>query len=201
MLDRQMLALVRPLIDRIATIAHVYGFTANQISLFGFAAGVLAAVMIAAGIAELAVIPLIINRICDGLDGALARRQGPTDRGAFLDITLDFLFYASIPLAFAFANPSANALPAAVLLAAFIGTGTSFLAFAILAEKRSERSTDYPSKAFYYLGGLAEGSETIFCFVLMCLLQDWFPPLAYLYSILCTITTATRLGAGWQRFR
>ena len=55
----------------------------------------------------------------------MARLTAPTDRGAFLDITLDFLFYASIPLAFAVADPAANALPAAVLLAAFIGTGSA----------------------------------------------------------------------------
>jgi hypothetical protein len=70
-----------------------------------------------------------------GRRGGAADPQ-PTDRGAFLDITLDFLFYASIPLAFALADPAANALPAAVLLAAFIGTGSSFLAFAVLAERR-----------------------------------------------------------------
>ncbi len=53
------------------------------------------------------------SRLADGLDGELARVTAPTDRGAFLDITLDFLFYASVPLAFAWADPAANALAAA----------------------------------------------------------------------------------------
>jgi phosphatidylglycerophosphate synthase len=200
MLDRQMLSIIRPFTDQAAGYIHARGITANQVSFFGFGCGVLAAFLIAAGTVELAVIPLIANRICDGLDGAVARREGPTDRGAFLDITLDFLFYAGIPLAFAFCNPETNALPAAVLLAAFIGTGTSFLAFAIMAEKRGEKSTAYPSKAFYYLGGITEGTETIICFVLMCLFRDWFAVLAYIYAAMCTVTTLTRLIAGWHKF-
>ena len=64
-------------------------------------------------------LPLLLNRALDGLDGALARLSRVTDRGAFLDIGLDFVFYAAIPLAFAVSDPAANALAAAVLLAAF----------------------------------------------------------------------------------
>jgi phosphatidylglycerophosphate synthase len=200
MIDRQMLALTKPVIDSGAHLIFRLGYGANQVSLTGFAFGIGAAVMIAAGYVELAVVPLLINRLCDGLDGAVARIEGPTDRGAFLDITLDFLFYAGVPLAFAFCNPPANALPAAILLASFIGTGVSFLAFAIIAEKRGDKSKLYPTKAFYYLGGLAEGTETIACFTLMCLVPLWFPTLACIYSAMCLTTTATRMVAGWQRF-
>jgi phosphatidylglycerophosphate synthase len=201
MLDRQMLALTKPLVEDLARRIHQAGYSANQVSFAGFGFGVVSALMIASGFVTTAVIPLLINRMCDGLDGAIARREGPSDRGAFLDITLDFLFYAGIPLAFAFCNPATNALPAAVLLASFIGTGVSFLAFAIIAEKRGEKSTAYPTKAFYYLGGLTEGTETITCFVLMCLMPDWFVSLAYAYAAMCTVTTFTRMVAGWQRFR
>ncbi len=201
MLDRQMLLLTKPLVDSLARKIDQNGFSANQVSLFGFGCGVFAALLISMGFVRSALVPLIINRICDGLDGAVARQSNPSDRGAFLDITLDFLFYAGIPLAFAFCNPEKNALAAAVLLASFIGTGVSFLAFAIMAEKRGEKSTAYPSKAFYYLGGLAEGTETIACFVLMCLFPNWFAVLAYIYAALCTVTTITRMAAGWERFK
>ncbi len=201
MLDRQMIAVVKPFLDQAAGTIHARGISANQVSLAGFACGIIAALMIAAGLVQAAVVPLVINRLCDGLDGAVARREGPTDRGAFLDITLDFLFYAGIPLAFAFCNPLTNALPAAVLLASFIGTGVSFLAFAIMAEKRGEKSAAYPSKAFYYLGGLTEGTETIICFVAMCLFRDWFPVLAYIYAAMCMVTTITRMVTGWHRFK
>ncbi len=200
MFDRQALALTKPLVDRLAKKIHGAGISANQLSLFGFASGMFSAVLISFGLIEWAIIPLLVNRICDGLDGAVARLGMPTDRGAFLDITLDFLFYAAIPLAFAFCDPTKNALASAVLLAAFIGTGTSFLAYAIMAEKHGDKSTSYPTKSFYYLGGLTEGIETITCFVLMCLWPSYFTTIAYIYAVLCSVTTLTRLIAGWHRF-
>lgn len=200
MFDRQMLALTKPLVDAVARFISVRGITADQVSLTGFAAGVLAALLISAGEITWAIAPLLFNRLCDGLDGAVARTGTPSARGAFLDITLDFFFYAGVPLAFALCNPERNALPAAVLLAAFIGTGVTFLAYAIMAEKRGEKSTEYPSKAFYYLGGLTEGFETVLCFVAMCLWPDHFPQIAYAYAALCGATIITRMAAGWRRF-
>lgn len=200
MFDRQALALIKPGLDALARRLHAAHVSANIVSLVGFGFGVVAAALIASGHVFVAVVPLLINRLCDGLDGALARIAGVTDRGAFLDITLDFLFYASVPLAFAFCDPPRNALAAAVLLAAFIGTGVTFLAFAIMAEKRGDKSTAYPSKAFYYLGGLTEGTETIACFVAMCLWREHFAAIAYVYAAMCCLTTLTRMVAGWQRF-
>ncbi len=200
MFDRQMLAITKPLVDRIARQLNGIGITANQVSFAGFAFGMVSAALIAHGDIMAAIVPLLLNRLLDGLDGAVARFSTPTDRGAFLDITLDFLFYAGVPLAFAFCDPERNALAAAVLLASFIGTGVSFLAYAIMAEKRGEKSTEYPSKSFYYLGGLTEGFETVLCFVLMCLWPQHFAVLAYVYAAMCCVTTGTRLVAGWQQF-
>jgi phosphatidylglycerophosphate synthase len=202
MFDRQLLAATKPLVDKVATQLEARGITANQVSIFGFALGMLAAVLIAAGSIKLAIVPLLLNRLCDGLDGAVARHTQPSDRGAFLDITLDFFFYAAVPLAFAFCNPERNALAAAVLLASFIGTGVTFLAYAIMAAKRGESaSAAYPSKAFYYLGGLTEGFETVLCFTAMCIWPEHFAPIAYVYAGMCALTTVTRLVAGWQSFR
>lgn len=200
MLDRHALRLFKPVIDDGAKWLQAKGYTADQVTLASFAIGLLAAAMIAMGAPLAAILPLLISRALDGLDGALARLTDATDRGAFLDIGLDFVFYASIPLAFALADPAANALAAAVLLAAFVGTGSSFLAYAIIAEKRGLKNTAYPSKSFYYLGGLAEGTETILCFLAMCWWPDYFPAIAYVYAGLCALTTITRLVAGWHAF-
>mgnify|MGYP000952187749 CR=1 FL=1 len=125
-------------------------------------------------------------------------REDMTDRGGFLDITLDFLFYASVPLAFAWLDPARNALAAALLLAAFIGTGSSFLAFALLAERRGLKSVAYPSKGIYYLGGLTEATETLTCFALMCLWPQHFALWATGFAALCGLTLATRIAAGWR---
>ena len=200
MLDRSLLRILKPLTDGAALRLHGRGITADQLTIAGFIAGLVAAALIAAGWPSPGLAVILISRALDGLDGAVARLAAPTDRGAFLDIALDFLFYASIPLAFAIADPVANALAAAVLLAAFIGTGSSFLAYAVIAEKRGLKSTAYPSKGIYYLGGLTEGFETILCFALMCLWPAWFAVLAQAFAALCAVTIVTRLCAGWLAF-
>jgi phosphatidylglycerophosphate synthase len=200
MLDRLALKLVKPAVDAAARRLARLCITADQVTLAGFGFGMLAAVLVATGHSLLAILPLVANRVLDGVDGALARLSTASERGAFLDISLDFVFYAAIPLAFAVAAPEQNGLAAAVLLAAFVVTGTSFLAFAVLAEKRGLKSASYPSKAFYYLGGLTEGTETILCFLVMCLWPQHFAGLAYFYAMLCALTSATRLHAGWKAF-
>ncbi len=198
MFDKRATALIQPLVQHIAVQLARLGLGANQISLIGFGIGLLAAILIANGHFMAGAGFILASRLCDGLDGAVARLTQPTDAGGFLDITLDFLFYASIPLGFAFANPLQNALPAATLLAAFMGTSASFLAFAVLAAKRGLTNPAFPTKSFYFLGGLTEATETLVCFVAMCLWPRHFPELAYGFAALCAITIAMRIGWGWR---
>ncbi|MBC8036112.1 MAG: CDP-alcohol phosphatidyltransferase family protein [Rhizobiales bacterium] len=200
MMDRYALRLFKPVIDAAAQKLHAKGCNADQITFTGLGFGLLAALSIAIGQPALAIVPLLLSRACDGVDGALARLHAATDRGAFLDISLDFVFYAAIPLAFAITDPQANGLAAAVLLAAFLGTGTSFLAYAVIAEKRGLKSTAYPSKSIYYLGGLTEGTETIACFLAMCWWPGHFAMIAYIFAGLCVLTSAMRIFAGWRAF-
>ena len=200
MLDRAIQTAIKPVLSRAAQGLVRLGIGADAITVTGFVIGMAAAVAIAFESYLLGLALLLLSRLMDGLDGAVARATKPTDRGGFLDITLDFLFYASIPLAFAIAHPAQNALPAAVLLAAFIGTGSSFLAFAVIAEKHQVPSTAFPDKSFYFLGGLTEATETLIAFAAMCLWPQWFPQIAYGFAVLCAITVAMRIGWGWRRF-
>jgi phosphatidylglycerophosphate synthase len=200
-LDRACLAVLQPRLERIAHHLVRAGLGADAITLAGFAVGIGAAAAIAFGAPLLGLVLIMASRLADGLDGAVARLTQPTDRGAFLDITLDFVFYASVPLAFALADPAANALAAATLLAAFIGTGSSFLAFSLLAERRGLKAVAYPQKGLYYLGGLTEASETLLCFALMCLWPQYFALWAYGFAALCALTLFSRLWAGWRLLR
>ncbi|MAE89307.1 MAG: hypothetical protein CMI67_06915 [Pelagibaca sp.] len=200
MFDAKLLPLQRRLIHPLAGRLHARGVGADSITLAGFALGLLGVLAAAYGLFWLALAGLVANRLADGLDGEVARLAGPTDRGAFLDIALDFLFYALFPLGFAIADPGANALPAVVLVASFVGTGSSFLAFSIIAERRGITSEDDPSKGIFYLGGLTEGAETIGLFVLICLLPGLFPVLALVFAAACFVTTLTRWLAGWRLF-
>jgi phosphatidylglycerophosphate synthase len=200
MIDARLLPLQRRLTHPPAALLYRLGVPPDYITLTGFALGVLAFIAIALQAYLLGLALLALNRIADGLDGAVARLGTPTDRGAFLDIALDFVFYALVPLGFALADPGANALPAAILIFSFVGSGSSFLAFSVLAEKRGLDARNYPTKAIYYLGGLTEGFETIMFFVAFCLWPQAFPILAYIFAVAALITTVTRWMIGWQVF-
>jgi phosphatidylglycerophosphate synthase len=198
MLDRFAIGLLRPGLLGAARRLQRLGVHADHVTWLGFGIGLAGAAAIVAHQHALGLALLLAGRLCDGLDGTLARLTEPTDRGAFLDITLDFLFYASVPLAFALADPAANALAAAVLLAAFIGTASTFLAFAALAAQRGLKSVVFPAKGIYYLGGLTEATETLACFAAMCLWPAYFPTLACAFAALCALTIVTRLWVGWS---
>ena len=200
MFDRAATAIIKPGVDRLARLLVGSGVNANQMTWLGFGLGIAAAVLVAVGKFQVAALVVLASRLCDALDGAMARQTQVTDAGGFLDIALDFLFYASMPLAFALADPPANALPAAVLLAAFIGTMSSFLAFAVMAAKRNMRNLAYPDKSFYFLGGLTEATETLAFMLAMCVWPQQFATLAYLFAALCAITMATRSWWGWRAF-
>jgi phosphatidylglycerophosphate synthase len=174
---------------------------ADQITIIGCAIGLAAAGAAALGLYGLALAGLALNRLADGLDGAVARVTGPTDRGAFLDIALDFVFYAAFPLGFVLADPAANAVPGAVLITSFVLSGTSFLAFAVVAAKRGMTAADYPSKGIHYLVGLTEGFETIAVFALFCLVPAQFPWLAYGFAAAAALTGVIRYAAGWRAFK
>lgn len=197
MLDRFLLPVVHRFVRPLAVFLHRHGVGADGLTLSGFAIGLTAVPALGFRLHGLALAAILANRILDALDGAVARLAGPTDRGAFLDIALDFIFYGSIPLGFALADPTANALPAAVLLATFVGSGSSFLAFAALAAKRGLTSDVFPQKGIYYLTGLTEGTETIGAFALMCLFPAAFPAIAYAFALACLVTIFARLRQGW----
>lgn len=158
--------------------------------------GAAAAIMLGQYGAGLALI--LASRLCDGLDGAVARHTRKTDRGGYLDIVLDFAFYGAVPLAFVLARPEDNAVAGAVLLASFYLNGSSFLAFAVMAEKRGlapdAGSAARGAKSLYFTTGLAEATETIAVFCLFCLLPGAFPIVAYLFAALCVATAAARIA-------
>jgi len=201
MLDRYTIKVIRWPINTAAKLVDKVGITADQVTLFGFILGLMSFPALALQEYNIALVFILLNRILDAVDGAVARIQGITDSGGFLDITLDFLFYSLVPFGFVVADPSANAVAGAFLIFSFIGTGSSFLAFAIMAGKRNIENPVYQHKSLYYMGGLTEGTETIGCFILLCLFPAYFATIAYTFAALCWITTTTRIWAGYQTLK
>lgn len=200
MLDSLARKLIDPPLDAAGRRLASSGASANAVTVAGFALGLGAAGAIAFEHYLLGLGLFGLNRLADGLDGAIARTHGTTDLGGYLDIVLDFLVYAAIVLGFALARPE-NALTAALLLTAYIGTGTTFLTFAILAAKLGLETRARGTKSLYYLGGLTEGTETILFYVVVCLLPDLFPLLGTIFAIACLITTASRIAIAVKTFR
>lgn len=193
MLDGKARKLLDPVLDRIAKILVNAGIRANTVTLVAFAIGLAAFVALANRYYLTGLALLLISRIGDGLDGAVARQTKKTDFGGYLDIVLDFAFYGMIPAAFIFAEPDQNALAGAILIVSFYVTGASFLAYAIMAEKHGLQSTQRGSKSLYFTTGLAEATETIAVFVAFCLFPQWFAPIAWAYAAICFYTALSRI--------
>lgn len=200
MLDGVARKAIDPALNRVGKVLVRNGVTANTVTVIGFTFGVCAAFAIWQGQFWTGAVLILVSRLCDGLDGTVARHNGATDFGGYLDIVLDFAFYGIIPLSFAFNDPGANGLAAAVLIVSFYVNGASFLAFAILAEKRKLLDEPRGKKSIFFTTGLAEATETLAIFILACVSPHWFPTLAYGFAILCFYTAAVRILDAKQRF-
>lgn len=200
MLDRYARQIIDPPLNAVGRAVAARGITADAVTLIGLALGLMSAAMIALGAPLWALVPLLASRIADGLDGAVARATAKTDFGGYLDICADFLFYGAVPMAFIWADPSANGAAGAFLLTSFYFNGTSFLGFAILAEKHGHQTDAQGQKSLYYSNGLLEGTETIAFFVLLCLLPDHFAVLSWIFGGLCFATATLRLYGAKQTY-
>lgn len=200
MLDGLMRRLIDPLTAPVGRALARAGVGPDQITLAGLLFALVCAAAIVWEADWLALAALAASRICDGLDGAAARASRISDRGGFLDIVFDFIFYGAIPLAFALRDPDANAIAAAVLLFAFYINGASFLAFAAVAAKRGMETSRRGVKSIYFTIGLAEGTETILAFAAMILFPAYFAVIAYFFTGLVVMTTLSRIVLAWRVF-
>lgn len=200
MFDAQIRPIIDPALNAQGRFLARLGFTANQVTLIGLALGLVAAGLIVAGATYWALVPLLLSRLADGLDGAVARARGGTDFGGYLDITCDFLFYGAIPFAFILGDPASNGVAGAFLLLSFYFNGTSFLGFSLLADRHGLKTDARGQKALYFSGGLLEGAETIGFLVLLCLVPDAFAALAWVFGSLCFLTAISRIVLAARSF-
>lgn len=201
MFDAHLRPIIDPPLNAVGRAIAGRGIAADGVTLIGLALGLAAAGAIAFEFYLVGLVLIIASRVADGLDGAVARASRCTDFGGYLDITCDFLFYGAVPMAFVWANPENNALAGAWLLTSFYVNGSTFLGYAILAEKRDMTTAARGFKSLYFTGGLLEGAETIAFFVAICLFPDWFSPLAWVFGALCFFTAASRVILAWRIFK
>ena len=196
MFDRHLQKFTQKPLSFFAKIILKY-LSASQITITGFIFGLMMCLFIFFELFFLAIFFLILNRICDGLDGVMARLTAPTYLGAYLDIVLDFIFYSAFILMFGLIDTS-NIVISCLLLFSYICTGTTFLAQAIiqpkldLIQKDESLDIDIP-KSFYYSAGLIEGTETILFMVLCLIFPNLYFVFGLIFAILCLLTALSRV--------
>lgn len=200
MLDGTARKIIDPPLDKVGAYLAQKGATANGVTIVSLIVGLIAALCIVFGYMYLGLVLLLLSRVGDGLDGAVARHTQASDFGGFLDIVLDFVFYGAIPLAFIIYDPVNNAIAGAVLLFSFYVNGASFLAYSIFAEKNKMSTVVRGEKSIYFTTGLAEATETFATFTLFCLFPMYFSIFAYIFAATALYTALSRIILAGREF-
>jgi len=202
MLDAPVRRALEPSLDTVAAALARIGVRATALTVAGWLVGVAACVLAATGHWHLALVGWLLNRVLDGLDGPLARQTGSTDLGGFLDIVADFSIYGGFVVAAAVAEPDAR-LACLALLGTYYLSGTAFLALSSVLERRGEaaRAELSDGRSLLFVGGLAEGTETVVVYVLICLLPEHLAPLAGLFAVAVAVTAVQRITLGIHLLR
>lgn len=199
MLDRALRRRTDPLATAGARRLAGTGISPAVVTATGLLIGLGAAVAAAAGWWTVALIAWLVSRAADGLDGALARLDQPSPRGGFADIVADFTVYGSFVVGVAVNRPDAR-LPAVVLLCTYYVSGSTFLAWSSLAGDRgdgpSSRLEHGDARSLRFVGGLAEGFETIVAHSLVCLFPHRAALILWSFAVVVAITAGQRIVFG-----
>ena len=194
---------------RFATLIDRPWVTADRLTAAGLILGLGSAAAAAATWWWLSLALWLISRLADGLDGPVARlrRCRDPDRsdagaGGFFDITADFLVYGSTVVGVSVgANTAYGApwWPFLLVLLAYYVNGTAFLAFSSIAE-RSRRTLD-DGRSLSFLGGLAEGAETIVVHGLWLIFSAVAWQIALVWAVVVSISAVHRMVVGYRSLR
>lgn len=188
------------IIGIVARKLNKIGVSANVISILGFMIGIFAINFLSLERYGYALVCILLNRLFDALDGAIARNSKITDFGVFLDATLDYIFYAGVIFGFALANPFQNAVAATFLLFAFTSAACAMLAYAVVAYKNNGSQKLELGKSPFYLGGIAQGFETLIALVILCIIPGWFLQIAIILGVLSLIKAFSIMVTAYYSF-
>jgi phosphatidylglycerophosphate synthase len=216
-----------PLLARVAAGLHRRGIPAGAITLAGLLLGLGAALAAGLGRWWPALGLGLVSRVADGLDGPVARIDGPTRRGGLLDLVADFTVYGAFVVGVAFALPEAR-LAATVLLCTSYVSGSAFLAWsssaaaplggkqgddtrtggALDGDTRTGGALDGDTRetgrrggslaidderTVRFLGGLAEGFETIVAHSAICLVPGRAATIMWVFAAMVAVTAVHRV--------
>lgn len=163
-------------------------------SLMGLLVGVAAAIALWQQAYVLGFLLWFLNRVFDGLDGVVARvNQSQSDLGGYLDIVIDFVVYAAIPVGLALGRGTTAVLFSLIfLLCAYYVNAASWMYLAAILEKRqlahSHRLTTISMPA-----GIIGGTETIIFYTAFIFFPAYLIWLFGLMGLLILVTIGQRL--------
>ena len=191
MLDTPVRRRITPVLDRAARAPGVRALSPGAVTAVGLLVGIGACVAAALGAWALALVLWLLNRTLDGLDGAIARRRGPTDLGGMLDFVADFVVYGGFVVGVAIAVPDAR-VACTALLAAYLLNNVALLSFASLVEKRRLEYGD--ERSLRFTPALTEGTETILAYVAFCLFPSRADVVAWVFCGLVMVSATQRIA-------
>ncbi|MCG8570023.1 MAG: CDP-alcohol phosphatidyltransferase family protein [Spirochaetes bacterium] len=164
--------------------------TPNQISIFSFILGWGCVWFILNQNFYIALVFWILNRIFDGFDGLVARINGQqSDFGGYLDILLDFIIYAAIPIALTYqGNTIPIYLSLAILLGVYYINAVSWLYLSAILEKKKQGAEYHQELTTVTMpAGLIGGTETIIVYILFFLFPNQLPWFFLAFSALIVV--------------
>ncbi len=191
MLDAPLRRVVAPVLAMGAQRLAQAGVRPAAVTGAGWLAGVFACVAAATHMWGLALLLWLLNRLLDGLDGPVAAVTGATDLGGFLDIVADFSIYGGFVVGVAIAEPDAR-VACLVLLMTYYLSGTAFLALSSLMERRGASRSE--TRSLRFVGGLAEGAETIVVYILFGLYPSHAAVIAWAFAAAVAVTVVQRVA-------
>lgn len=206
MFDTRLRSLLDPVLNRVAAVLDVPWISPNRLTGVNLLLGLASAGFAAAQWWLPALAAWLLCRIADGLDGPLARRRAIQrgsghnfGQGGFWDISADFVVYGATVVGVAIGATTAFGapwLPFLLVLFAYYINGSVFLAFSSIAERNGRQIDDGRSLSF--LGGLAEGAETVLVHSLWLLFPAFAWQVASVWAALVMISATQRIFAGYR---
>jgi len=174
----------------------------KALTLAGFIFGLFSAYFAFLGMTLLALVLWLINRVLDGLDGAVARlHKKQDDLGGYLDIMADTVIYALLPFGLvAGMNSTWAYLALALMLGLFYINTASWMFLSAILEKRALRNKGTQT-TIVMPSGLIAGFETILFYSAFLLFPSQVITLFIIFSILVSVTVLQRLIWAVQKLR
>lgn len=182
MLDAQLRRVIDPPLAAAAPRIAALGLGAHWLTLAAGVAAVAAMLTVSRSHFWIALGLILLNRLLDGLDGAVARITRTTDRGAYLDALADVPLFAGVPFGFALATPER------AVAGVFLLFGLTMYATASWAQGAKRGGTGQPF-------GMLEALILTLVYTLACVLPGWFSIGAYALGIAAFICAGLRVAS------